>query len=111
METLDTITLFELPKTTSAEIPSTDSGDDNNGLVIGDKELSDDDAVAKCTRSRTRMVFSASALNLEKPKASGPIILLKLVTYLVLFFLYNSVVTTSSSRPVGDIPDLGKVET
>ena len=87
IETLDIINLFELPKNIPDETLSTDSSDDNNILVMGDKDLSNDNAIVKHTRSRTRMVFSASALNLEKPKSPGLISLILLVPYLVLFFL------------------------
>ena len=54
-ETLDTIDLFEILKSTPAENPSTDSINDDNSFVMSDKDLDNVDAIAKRTRSRTRM--------------------------------------------------------
>ena len=51
-----------------------------------------------------------NGLNMQNPKSPGLISLLELAPYLVLLFLYNYVATVSSSRTVGDIPDLGEVE-
>ena len=56
MRTLDTINLFELPKNILAKIPNTDSGDDYNSLVMGDKNLDDIDAIDKCTRSISLLI-------------------------------------------------------
>ena len=110
MEALDTINLFDLPKNKSADPPNTSSYNNNNSLVVSDKDFEDDRAFVKRTRSRTRMLFAMSSLNLDKFKPPELIRLLKQVLYSILFFLYNSVATADSYRLVGDITGLGQVK-
>ena len=65
MKTLDTINLFELLNNTPTDYPNTNSSNHKNSLFMGSKNLQNDDAIAKCTSSRTRMAFSVNVLNLK----------------------------------------------
>ena len=110
LESLETISPFAIPPDKVKVEPGEDDNNDNNSLVMTNQDMEEASNIASRTRSRTRLAFAVNAIDPVKTKSPGLVGLFKLLPYLVLFFLHNSVATATPSMPMEDLPDLGELE-